>query len=283
MTLVVANRFGNRIVVLSDTMISNRDALRANAIPGRLKSIVLSKNLTISYAGLSSQANDVIRKIARHLPQSIDQIVRTLCEASSRHAPNLDFILCAHENGNSRLARIFEGQVQEGGDFYWIGSPQSASAVSSIAPPPPVVNGLPDYLLQEELFMTHKFHSYVTSGGDQCVGGVSINCLCSEFGHCYQDHAGAQAWDIVILPNNLENEAERFALRQTGMKDYVYNVCAPAERGVGIVGFFLEQAGVGWIHDPLTRDDPEKIHVRSALAFSEYLKTYVATVSPLRG
>jgi tRNA threonylcarbamoyladenosine modification (KEOPS) complex Cgi121 subunit len=48
---------------MSDTMITDKGSARDNIIPGRLKSIVINSWLTISYAGLSTQAIDAIRKI----------------------------------------------------------------------------------------------------------------------------------------------------------------------------------------------------------------------------
>ena len=63
MTIVAAMKFDKRIVVMSDTMISDSNELRNNVIPGRLKSIVINNWLTISDAGLSTQAIDAVRKI----------------------------------------------------------------------------------------------------------------------------------------------------------------------------------------------------------------------------
>jgi len=56
LTLIAALKMSERIVVMSDTAISDRDAIRSNLIPGRLKSVVVGPKMTISYAGLSSQA-----------------------------------------------------------------------------------------------------------------------------------------------------------------------------------------------------------------------------------
>ena len=48
MTIVAAMKCGERICVMSDTMISDRGLARDNVIPGRLKTIVVNKWLTIS-------------------------------------------------------------------------------------------------------------------------------------------------------------------------------------------------------------------------------------------
>ena len=63
MTIVVAKKLDERIVDMSDTMISDLNEPKNNVIPGRLKSMVINNWLTISYANLSIQAIDAIRKI----------------------------------------------------------------------------------------------------------------------------------------------------------------------------------------------------------------------------
>ena len=264
---------------MSDTSISNKDAARANAIPGRLKSVVISPRLTISYAGLSSQANDAIRRVARRPSASVDESISELLESSVRHTPELDFILCSHEtNGSSRLVRISDGQVQEGADFYWIGSAESASSLSKIALPANVKSDLPNHVSVKEQTLVHQFMSHVSSGSDPLVGGAAVNCLCSEYGHCYQNHASAEAWDIVLrFPSLPEDEQKLLRNRKAGLNHYVYNMCSPAERGIGVVGFYLEQPEVGWIHDPILRDDPIKVPAHSVPAFDEQLKCYVAS------
>ena len=56
MTVVIGKRFGDTIVLLSDTMIADANSGRNNAIPGRLKAIVVTDRLSIAYAGHSNPA-----------------------------------------------------------------------------------------------------------------------------------------------------------------------------------------------------------------------------------
>jgi len=67
MTFVVARKFGDRIIVFSDTMISNRGAARQNIIPGALKSIVVHRYVSIAYAGSAPVALDAVREGARQV------------------------------------------------------------------------------------------------------------------------------------------------------------------------------------------------------------------------
>jgi len=62
MTVVIGKCFGDTIVVLSDTMISDAQLGRADAIPGRLKAITINDHLSIAYAGHSDPALNIVRQ-----------------------------------------------------------------------------------------------------------------------------------------------------------------------------------------------------------------------------
>jgi hypothetical protein len=131
MTIVVAMKFDERIIVMSDTMISDPTDRADNIFPGRLKSIVINKWLTISYAGLSDQAIHIIRGIKKLSNISTELVVNILVEASRKHGDDLDFILCSHENA-ARLIKISNGEIFEGAEFLWIGNRQAVSELSKL-------------------------------------------------------------------------------------------------------------------------------------------------------
>lgn len=275
MTLVAALRNKARIVVMSDMAISNRSLARSNSVPGRLKSIVLSTTLTVSYAGNSERALDVIRLISQR-SYSAQAAIDELASYASINAGDVEFLVCSHEHPDSpRLVKISDLDVYEGADFYWIGNSESARALSNldsryIQPVNP-----PDFQSAEEREFVHRFVEYVNAGGDPKTGGMAVNCLCSEYGHCYQGHAGIYHWDTVTIPDPTPAEVKA-AFHKTGHSSFSYHVYSPAARGVAIVGVYFEQPGVGYIHLPLKQDDP--LHV-AASSQGEFLKVLNA-VSP---
>lgn len=269
MTLVAALKMGTRIVVLSDTQIDNRDVTRPNIIPGRLKSIVLNESMTVSYAGLSSQAMDAIRNLHRGLPQSTEQVLDALVEASARHQGELDFILCSHENPDApRLVKLSDGLVSEGADFYWIGNQSSASTLSKLELPPIQGSNITDPLSLAEAEFFRRFHEYVYSARDRNVGGAIVYCLCSPFGHCYQDHAGTMAWDVITLPDRTD-PTERLTKHKTGIASFSYHVYSAIERGIAVVGLYLEQPEVGFLYAPLEFDDTVELNASDQAQFRE--------------
>jgi hypothetical protein len=267
MTLVVAHRSMNRIVVMCDTMIANDNLLRPNSVPGRLKAIVLSESLTIAYAGLSNLALQDVRALKQVPGLTTAQAVAFLRNASDRSAGAVDFLVCSHEiPENGRLIKIAEGKAFEGPDIFWIGNADSAREVARMSLPPlPGESGGEYYSLEERQFV-RRFHTYVEKNEDRAVGGMVINCLASQYGHCYQDHLGVFV-ERVTVPDPVEPEL-RLQMQRSGMDGYYsYGVhCAPV-RGVAIVGAHFEQAGIGFVYDPLHEDEAEKVRVASQQEF----------------
>lgn len=278
MTLVAAIRNGQRIVVMSDTAISNRNAAHPNAVPGRLKSIVVSTTLTISYAGLSSQALDAIRSV-RVLRLGLSTAIEALLEASRRHQGALDFLICSHEDKESaRLIKISDSQVYEGANYYWIGNADSARAFARYESNYRHPDNPPDYQSAEEREFTHRFFDYVENSRDPNVGGAVVNCLCSEYGHCYQDHAGVNHWEPITVPDPTPPEI-KFALHKSGRASFSYHLYCPAERGVALVGYYMEQPGVGFLHVPLEQDDPIPVTAASEGEFRRVVSEAAAARS----
>jgi hypothetical protein len=259
MTLVSALKMRERIVVMSDTAISNRDAVRSNIIPGRLKSIVLSTKMTVSYAGLSSQALDVIRRLRREQVDDDETAISYLLSTCKEYPGEIDFIYCSHDKfGRSRLVKITSEGTFEGSTMYWIGSAEAARTLSKLETQVPRLDNAPDYQPHQELVFTRRFFEYLENHADSNVGGVAVNCLCSEYGHCYQDHAGGVLLKPIQMPDPVPTEV-RAAEERTGMSRFSYHLYSAEDRGVAVVGYYLEQARVGYLHIPLEHDDPFKV------------------------
>ena len=277
MTIVAARRFGQRIVVLSDTMISDASARADNILPGRLKSIVLNNTLTISYAGLSTQALDAIRAVYRNPPGSVHSVIEFLAATSEEFAGEIDFLVCSHED-SAKLFKISGGKTFVGADFYWIGNATAVTELSQLEMQQPKTENLPDYLSEEEIHFTNRFTTYLRDGRCPGVGGAAVNCLCSEYGHCYQDHANAFSWDTIIIGQ--DNYSQRQEANKTGMLHFEYNVYSAEKRGQAIVGLLLGQSGVGFVHDPLNRDDAEKIVGLTHDQFAKLVRSKVVAGDP---
>lgn len=269
MTIVAAIKFDERICVMSDTMISDREQVRDNIIPGRLKSIVINEWLTVSYAGLSTQAIDAIRTIKNYQSVTTRDSVDFLLDISASFPNDLDFIVCSHET-EARLIKISNGRLMEGANAYWIGSSQAASELSRVLIRNAKFESLPEYMSAEEIEFKNAFNTYMRENTCEGIGGAVIDCLCSPYGHCYNSHTGAFSWDTVILGMEIREDLNR--RKNTGTYHYEYHVLSPSVRGQGIVGFYLDQAQIGFIYDPINHDDAMKIEGASLSNFSKLVE-----------
>lgn len=265
MTIVASMKFLDRICVLSDTMISDPGNTTHNIIPGRLKSIVLNHWLTVSYAGLSNQAIDAVRMLYRANNVSTESAIEYLAQVSKTYSGEIDFILCSHQN-EARMVKIMNGQSYEGSNAYWIGSPQAATELSRTQLPEMKFESLPNYISTEEMLFKNSFHEFMKLNRCEGIGGAIIDCLCSPYGHCYNTHASAFSWDTIILGKDDPKKKE--AANKTGMYHYEYNICSTSSRGLAIVGFYLGQAGIGFIYDPIHNDEAMKVKNLSMQEFS---------------
>lgn len=273
MTLVAALRSMGRIVVMSDTMICDDGSHRPNnRIPGQLKSVVLNGWLTVSFSGLSIQAIDAIRQLSYCRGLTTTGAVRHLQETSRRFHGEIDFLVCSHEAPSTpRLIRVSASHVSEGQDFYWIGNADSARRFARFELTPSSGEAGGEYFSVEESRFTRSFHEYVAQATDPYVGGAVINCLASAYGHCYQDHFGVRL-DRITIPDPLP-PAQREQLHDAGMNGYYsYGVVTSPERGDALVGVYFEQAGIGYIYQPLERDHPEKIQASSQPEFQMIIR-----------
>jgi hypothetical protein len=289
MTFVAAKCFGDRIVIAADTMISNRHWLTRNTLPGRLKIIIISPNLTIAFSGLLDQSVDTIKQ-ARNLimmgnsVREVEELLRYATINYEYHAGGMEFILASHVNGAS-LKRIWNGNVSEHLDTTCIGDRDLRVELDKKE----VEGRLPTVpsWFEDELRFANAFKElfsglYVSKG----VGGFVIMVACSPKGHYYIPHGGVMAWDEIVIGQPVTER--QLANRKSGMTQWGYFSEGPSKRGVGVVGCIIEDAKIGYIYSPLRMDKPQKwsfigsaekyTHVTMQSAFQQAIETEAALV-----
>lgn len=271
MTFVVARKFGDRIVMLADTMIIDPNEPRPNIIPGQMKAIVLSRNVSVGYSGNLISALDAVRSCKSRLNGSEDLciILDTL-----RGYKSCDFLVASHVNGPA-LVKVAGGQISAPQDVHWVGNPEIIAAMRFSAENTRESldrtrksNPKIKFEISEESEFINSFTSILMESCQisQDVGGFVMNLLASPYGHCYQDHAGVS----VVGPFYLGGQPHPD--EPSGGNRYGYNFLSGHYRGVGIAGIFMEEARVGYIYDPLTLDQPIKIGNTSLACFQDELK-----------
>lgn len=277
MTIVVARRFGERIIIASDTMVSGSHGASSNIIPGRLKAIVLSPIVSVAYAGLSLQAIDAIRGVKKVLDAGGDLSATEalLIAASARHPGELDFIIAAHENGPA-LRKVVDGQITNNLENAAIGETSLVRAILEAE------MGGPEQLIpseyEAEIAFSRGFVSLFNDHGVQItsdVGGFPTFLLASPYGHTYQPHGGVAAWDIRRggVPETLKQREDR----SSGMTEWRYQVLPSTLRGAGVIGAIVPSAGVGYVYSPLEDDDAMRFNFDAP----QGLEGYATSLAPL--
>jgi hypothetical protein len=252
MTLVMARQWGDRIVMLSDTMISDRNAPRSDIIPGQLKVIVLTRKLSVAYAGRANKALHTIREARRAACQGADlpDVLECLCQATS--SGDVDFLVASHHE-DPVLCKIWSGERAIGANQYWIGDPSAIPAIQRAMESQPIPEfGEWGEDEKEEARLRSAFTEVIRESTFLGVGGFSFHLLGSPLGHCYQDDTGYFSWDTVKISEIDTPEYRRF--QKTGTAHYQYNTIAPQQRGAGVTGAFLPQVERGFIYSPLQSD-----------------------------
>jgi hypothetical protein len=224
MTLIMARQLGDRIIMHSDSMISDPNAPRSDIIPGQLKAIVLTPQLSVAYAGLVQKALPTIREARRMARQgtTLRDVVEYLRQATIAHSGAVDFLVAAHYD-EPVLYKIWRGNLVSGADHpYWIGNRTTASAVQR-AMQEQQVPADREWAEQEELRSSLAFTNVIRESKIPGVGGFSFNLLGSPEGHCYQDEAGYFGWDRVNVSDINTPEYQHFIM--TGTAHYLYRAC----------------------------------------------------------
>lgn len=260
MTIAIARRFGERICILADTMITDRDQPRADIIPGQLKAIVISLQISIAYAGrvaIGIQAARICR-VAVMKGGGIAEVIEILKKHSE--AGLCEFLVVSHERG-AEIFKVKAGIQSGAQEVHWVGDPNVTQRLNKILQMLDEATNntlrhnpmLADVRTEESRFLGTFTNLFLTSPQVTTeVGGLVVSLLGSPYGHCYQQHAGAYSPGPITIgapphPNALPRGGDRYA----------YNFLESNHRGVAIAGAFLDEARFGFIYNPLEADEPQ--------------------------
>lgn len=266
MTLAVALRVGSKVVIHSDTLITDDNWAHPEVLPGRLKTLVLSKNLTVAYSGLAVQAVDSLRKPWLRATESLSSVTDHLAETAAKHGGKVEYLVCSHlEHPKPRLVKVTADGAVEGADRYWIGHADAARAVAAGARPTmrSGVSDLPD----EEQQLADSFRQYVEGSRNREVGGVPITTICIPDGHHYLPTMNLLSTSGIRIGSDGAIEIEEEFGHEGGKGSYIYHLSGPPTLGDPVLGLYLPQPRMAYIYAPLKGDRPERRIVRSVQEF----------------
>jgi hypothetical protein len=291
----MAMQFEDRICILSDSMISDSNSTDNDVIPGQLKTVVLSNEVSVSYSGASNKAIYKIREIRKDLMKRvyIEEILESLADFTGDEREGIDFIVSSHM-GIPKLYKIAEGQIHYGLDIYWIGNAHAAKRVlKEIKRDNRVIEGLPRKMTQGEYKFREAFKSVVFQQRMPQAGGLIFDCIGTPRGYRYNNLASVKAGDRMSLDIAFDYTTAQWAFENPGTEYYTFSLVSPHERSLAVTGAFFERNNEGFIYSPLDPDmdlngdevlgRPERIYPVTLKGFINEVAKYASRLETYLG
>ena len=249
MSLVMAMQFGDRICILSDSMISGSASIDDEVIPGQLKTVVLSKELAVSYSGPADKAVGKIREIRQDLAKRVyfEEVLESLTEFTKNEGEGVDFILSSHIS-IPKLYKIAGGEIHYGLDLYWIGNQGAVSRVlNEVEKCEPVAGSLPRGMTPEEKRFREAFKNVVSGRSEPRAGGLVFDCIGSGSGYQYNTQADVHTGGGMSIGISFDYSPGT-GYEKTGSE---MSLVSPNGRSLPVAGAYFEESHVGYIYSPL--------------------------------
>ena len=252
MTVVIGKCFGDTIVILSDTMISDAHLGRTDAIPGRLKAITINDHLSIAYAGHSDPALNIARQIPGiYRSSGLIGVLESLRQGTACEGHDVDFIVASHDPG-TELRRIWSGQISDSLNETCIGNCAILPEVMSRFTP--ASDGRTSARNFRLAFINAFTNRRVHLGTG--VGGFPIVLQAAPEGHLYKGHTLNESWK-PIGPGGTTYEDENDLL--TGEWSFRHDLLVPKRAGLAVIGVEVPQGKIGFVYAPLLESDPNRV------------------------
>lgn len=230
-------------------MISDAGTGKENAIPGRLKIVMLAPEFTVAYAGHADPALHAIKEARRVLIESGPEMAIEHLRAATIGGPaDFDFLVALHRP-EAELRRVWGGIVSGNLDQGAIGDTRIRSEVERQFEQSKD-GGLREY---HGAFIGAFTNRRIHLGTG--VGGFPICIFAAPQGHAYRRHSFGHSWKPIIPEwgtTMYEDETDLL----TGEWSFHHSVLTVDKPGMAVLGVEIPQAKVGYVYAPLIEDDP---------------------------
>jgi hypothetical protein len=262
MTLIVGLRTADSIQLLSDTRISHPDVTQVEEIPGRLKVVVIRRDLCVAYAGSANAGIDAIRGLSG---LTSTEAIDCLRQVNIDSGDAIDFIV-----GSTRpaplLVKIQAGHATEVVSESWIGDAEAAAVFQHSKDHAPVP---PDAVDFEPLVRSLRaFQAVIGDSAAPTVAGLHIRAASTAAGFSYLDEARAYYPSQTIL----SGVATPLSFGAAADGGFAYTLLVPREACVPIVAVHFFQGRLGYVYAPLEADRPERVLAVSHDALRKHVR-----------
>jgi hypothetical protein len=263
MSLVVTQQTEDGPRIVSDTRVGFLDARRSSFKTGTLKAIVITREVTICFAGDVSVGLDGVRRFATCLKagEPLDELLPVLQELTSDGRRSVEFI-AASAAASSMLTRVRDGQIERTLHSAWIGDRDGFERFQQERQK--LVGELQFKMMNQLPPGTKAMHALghamqaviedpaIASVDDFCVRVAAKE---GEFNYLGQTfiHVGR---DITVKSG--ENLIAKMA-QPVEEGGYAVSVVEPSEPGTPALGLNFPRARMGMVYLPLEYDEAQVV------------------------
>jgi hypothetical protein len=255
MSIIMAQRRDDEILLVGDTKISNEAATRPDELPGNLKVITFAERMTAGFVGNAGAANVAI-KAARYAfyssgPDGALEVLKT-----SSDEDETDYIVASH-HGSARLVVLRKGGLIDvendvcsiGQDEPFKGVIQKARETAAQATP---ARG----------HLRSKFIDIILTGkhGEVTVGGFPIAVVATMQDHHYAPHAGTYTYKFPEIKWGETTYQSRDQV-YSGDGHFQLSIMRSEMSDVPVVAACLLQARTGYVYSPIEQPEPFKVEL----------------------
>ncbi len=264
MTLVVARIIEDRILLISDSRITDPNVLRRSSLKGALKAVILHRGLCVCFSGNLLIAQDAISKLEVN-PNSYfesETIIDQLFQEHRKGDCGADFLLVTLIP-NTSITRIRRGQIERNLNAAWIGDYDAFSSYqqhfhNSLAQNS--CNLLQDQLEQinldvHKIFskMTDAFISVIENNAHPTVDDFIVHISLGLEGFKYLDSLFAFNPNKQTIPAGVRTPLIFSGSAAEG--GYSHSIMTPREAGIGAIGVYFFQGSFGALFYPARFDE----------------------------
>jgi len=246
-TLVVARKVDDALVIVSDTKVTNETVLRPSLLDGTLKTITISKSLCISFAGDVTVAHNALADIIVGSVCGRDNVITHLLQHQHQRAGACDFLIACHEQPVT-LDKIIDGRCERDLQVAWIGDHPAFEAYQSYWANDPFAETAA-YSTMDEMSIGSRMRAaldaVISDGNHPTVGNFVITArsgTLANSGFRYNPHAFGSGFHPVV--NTTEPTS---LLRSVGVEggSFRYTILVPTERGIGAIAVHIFEPKLG--------------------------------------
>ena len=127
MTLIVCRQIKEKIYIVSDSKVTDKNAVRNNPLSGNLKCLILNPYLSLCFAGNIYYAEKILELFYNNKILNLQQLVLECLKVNIESNNETDFIIASLENGNNMIIKISKKTAQQNQQNAWIGNSQAFS------------------------------------------------------------------------------------------------------------------------------------------------------------